>query len=90
VFSGVSDRVTAYGPAWADAHLPLGGPRAPDSLLTERLAHAAIAEAGPDVLLGVKLAHRGGGGAVPSTTDTVSMLRSAVAVVAGTGVEGYR
>jgi hypothetical protein len=90
VFSGVSDRVTAYGPAWADAHLPVEGPHEPHSMLTERLAHAAIAAAGPDVLFGVKLAHRERDGGVPSTTDTVRMLRSAVAVVAGAGREGYR
>lgn len=66
MISGASDRTSAYGDAWADAHLPLSPcPGAdqfgePTSLLTAVRVRSTLAVAGPDELIfdGVKVSTR--------------------------------
>ncbi|UFU08063.1 DUF4862 family protein [Ruania halotolerans] len=63
VFSGAADTATEYGPAWADAHLPFApgaeaGTGAEGSLLTDARVVETLAEAGPSVWSGVKIACR--------------------------------
>lgn len=63
MLSGVASTETAYGPAWADAHLPLA-PRVAASLLTLDRARAALAAAGEPEFVGAKMSWRG-----EATTD---------------------
>jgi hypothetical protein len=54
VFSGASAHDSEFGPAWADAHLPVGPEGA--SLMTVDHIRDAIDAAGPEVVYGVKVA----------------------------------
>jgi hypothetical protein len=65
VFSGVSDQETAWGPAWADAHIPPASDQAPigideyaSSVLTDDRIREALAAIGPHTEVGVKVAVR--------------------------------
>lgn len=80
IFSGASDRTGHLGAAWTDAHHPLRQDDRhpwgdPTSLLTEERMRAAVAAAGPQAWLGVKLgwAHASG-----SVADRSAMLHAAI------------
>lgn len=94
MFSGAADRPSAYGDAWADAHLPFAPqPGAADheayaepaSMLTVALARSALAEAGGLLYSGIKFAWRP---AAASVEGRVEMIRRSVALLteASTGV----
>ncbi|QYF74526.1 DUF4862 family protein [Cryobacterium sp. PAMC25264] len=87
MFSGVADRPSAYGEAWADAHLPFSpypgaaDPAAytePASLLTVPLAHSALTEAGGLLYSGIKFAWRP---ADASVGGRVEMIRRSVGLL---------
>ena len=87
MFSGVADRPSAYGEAWADAHLPFSThPGAADtaayaepaSLLTVPLARSVLAEAGGLLYSGIKFAWRP---ADASVEGRVEMIRRSVGLL---------
>ena len=87
MFSGVADRPSAYGEAWADAHLPFSPhPGAADaaayaepaSMLTVPLARSALAEAGELLYSGIKFAWRP---ADASVEGRVEMIRRSVGLL---------
>ncbi|WP_104165488.1 DUF4862 family protein [Cryobacterium sp. N22] len=87
MFSGVADRPSAYGDAWADAHLPFAPqPDAADhaaysepaSMLTVGLARGALLEAGGLLYSGIKFAWRP---AEASVADRVAMIRQSVTLL---------
>jgi len=88
MFSGVAGRPSAYGDAWADAHLPFASePGATDhaayaepaSILTVGLARSAVAEAGELLYSGIKFAWRP---VEASVDERVAMIRRNVALLA--------
>ena len=87
MFSGVADRPSVYGDAWADAHLPFApepgsadptGYSEPASMLTVALARSALAEAGGLLYSGIKFAWRPAGASVD---HRVAMIRQSVALL---------
>lgn len=63
VFSGASDRDTAWGDPWGDAHIPSSGAdgalaASAASLLDDRAVSQTLAAAGPDPILAVKVSVR--------------------------------
>ncbi len=77
-FSGVLDRSSAYGEAWADAHVP-PHPAVRGSLLTPERIRSAVDVAG-EVMLGAKFGYRGG------DAGAIAMLGAALdAICAGRG-----
>ena len=87
MFSGVAGRPSAYGDAWADAHLPFAPePGATDhaayaepaSVLTVGLARSAVAEAGELLYSGIKFAWRP---VEASVDERVAMIRRSVALL---------
>lgn len=80
ILSGVSDRDTSYGPAWADAHTPVASDGAGPSLLTASLASEALARVPPGLwYLAVKTA------AKPdslTTDERVALVTPAVELLA--------
>lgn len=82
MFSGVSDRTTAYGPPWSDQHLPFQGDDSdsePLSLLTEQRILETLDTAGPGVQSGLKLSWR------ERSRNSADMLVSAVERLARLG-----
>ncbi len=77
VFSGVSDRDNAYGPAWEDNHPPFSADE-PSSLLTADLALEALAAAGRLDWVAVKMGWRPLDAALDAR---IEMIRHAVDTV---------
>ena len=71
MFSGVAEVDTAFGPAWADAHLPVDAIEG-NSLLTQEQARLALQQVTPDTKLGLKVGLRPNSLTVPQRLQQVS------------------
>ncbi|WP_166793259.1 DUF4862 family protein [Cryobacterium lactosi] len=96
MFSGVADQASAYGAAWADAHLPFApepgavGHAAysePASMLKVGLARSALDEAGELLYSGIKFSWRP---EEASVDQRVAMLRRSVSLLTEAAPVGPR